>query len=346
MTTPRCQEEIFSFATADGRTANVVHVVGERPPVKGPVLLVHGAGVRSNIFRAPVTTTLVDDLLDHGWDVWLENWRASTDFEPSEWTLDQAAVHDHPGAVDTVVEQTGADTVKAVIHCQGSTSFMMAAVAGLLPRVDTVVSNAVALHPIVPPLANWKLRLSTPVVRRLTRYLDPRWDVDDAPALVGRLIALWVRLVHHECDNQVCKMVSFTYGAGSPTLWSHANLNDETHEWLRGEFGHVPLSFFRQIARSVRAGHLVSVEGMRELPESFVAQPPQTDARFAFLSGARNVCFTPEGQQRTFEFFEEHDPGRHSIRILPGYGHLDVFMGHRAARDVFPLIREELDRAG
>jgi hypothetical protein len=222
----------------------------------------------------------------------------------------------------------------------------MAAVAGLLPKVDTVVSNAVSLHPTVPPLANLKLRISTPVVRRFTRYLDPRWDIDDSPALAGRLIALWVHLVHHECHNQVCKMVSFTYGAGRPTLWSHANLNDETHEWLRGEFGHVPLSFFHQMARSVRRGHLVSVDGLPELPSSFVAQPPQTDARFAFLSGARNVCFTSEGQQRTFEFFERQSPGRHSIRILPCYGHLDVFMGQRAAKDVFPLIRDELDRAG
>lgn len=346
MNADRRAEEVFSFRTADGRTANVVHVIGERAPSKGPVLLVHGAGVRSNIFRAPVPTTLVDDLIDHGWDVWMENWRASIDHVPTEWTLDQAAVYDHPKAVDTVIEHTGAETVKAVIHCQGSTSFMMAAVAGLLPRVDTVVSNAVSLHPTVPSLANWKLRISTPVVRQLTRYLDPRWDVGAAPAAVGHLIALWVHLVHHECDNQVCKMVSFTYGAGRPTLWSHANLNDETHEWLKGEFGQVPLSFFRQIARSVREGHLVSVDGMAELPDNFVAQAPMTDARFSFIAGEHNQCFTPEGQQRTFEFFERHGPGRHSVHVLPGYGHLDVFMGARAAQDVFPLIRYELERAG
>lgn len=339
-------EETFLFNTADGRTANVVHVTGQRAPSKGPVLLVHGAGVRSNIFRAPVATTLVDDLLEHGWDVWLENWRASIDLGPSEWTLDQAAVYDHPKAVDTVIEKTGADTLKAVIHCQGSTSFMMSAVSGLLPRVDTIVSNAVALHPTVPALANWKLQLSTPVIRRLTRFLDPRWDVDSAPGLLGRLIALWVHLVHHECDNQVCKMVSFTYGAGNPTLWSHDNLNDETHEWLRGEFASVPLSFFRQIARSVREGHLVSVDGMAELPADFVSQPPQTDARVTFLSGEHNVCFTPDGQLRTFEFFERQAPGRHSVHVLPGYGHLDVFMGRRAATDVFPLIRHELERVG
>jgi pimeloyl-ACP methyl ester carboxylesterase len=336
-------EEVVPFSTDDGRTANVIHILSDSAPSKGPVLLVHGAGVRANIFQAPVATTLVDDLVAHGWDVWLENWRASIDFPPCEWTLDQAAVYDHPRAVETVIEATGADTMQAVIHCQGSTSFMMSAVAGLVPQVTTIVSNAVALHPIVPPLTKWKQILMTPVVSRIMPYLDPQWEPGKAPGLAERAVALWVEMSHRECHNQVCKMVSFSYGMGHPTLWSHENLNDETHnEWLRGEFGHVPLSFFRQILASERAGHLVSVDGLKQLPADFVAQAPETDARFAFLSGARNHCFLPESQQQTFEWFDRRRPDYHSIRILPCYGHLDVFMGQRAAKDVFPLIRQEL----
>ena len=39
----------------------------ERGPTdKGPILPVHGAGVRANIFRAPVDTTLVDVLIAEG----------------------------------------------------------------------------------------------------------------------------------------------------------------------------------------------------------------------------------------------------------------------------------------
>jgi hypothetical protein len=32
------------------------------------------------------------------------------------------------------------------------------------------------------------------------------------------------------------------------------------------------------------------------------------------------------------------------LQVLPGYGHLDVFIGKNAANDVFPIILEELDR--
>lgn len=31
-------------------------------------------------------------------------------------------------------------------------------------------------------------------------------------------------------------------------------------------------------------------------------------------------------------------------RVIPGYGHLDTFMGYHSWRDVFPSIREEIDR--
>ena len=61
-------------------------------------------------------------------------------------------------------------------------------------------------------------------------------------------------------------MVSFTYGTGWPALWSHANLDEATHDWIRGEFAEVPFTFFHQMDRSIRAGHLVPVSDLAGLP--------------------------------------------------------------------------------
>jgi poly(3-hydroxyalkanoate) synthetase len=108
--------EIIPFTAGDGMALNMHRVRGKKDPWRGPVILVHGAGVRANIFRAPEHETVVDALVAAGWDVWLENWRASIDVEKNLWNLDQAAVYDHPHAVDTIVEATGAASVKAVIH--------------------------------------------------------------------------------------------------------------------------------------------------------------------------------------------------------------------------------------
>jgi pimeloyl-ACP methyl ester carboxylesterase len=337
-------DRVVPFTAGDGLECNLIHVTGAQPPAKGPVLLVHGAGVRANIYRAPTRRTLVDVLVEQGYDVWLENWRASIDIPKNEWTLDEAAVLDHPRAVDKVVEETGAEDVQAVIHCQGSTSFMMSAVAGLVPSVRTVVANAVTLHPVVPRFAKVKLRYALPAAARVLGYLDPQWGVKGAPGVFPKLLHAFALATHRECDNDVCRLASFTYGVGFPTLWRHENLNPATHEWLKHEFAAVPLTFFRQILACVEAGHLVSVEGRPELPESFVAGPPQTDARFSFLSGELNNCFLPESQRRTFEWFDRSAPGRHTAHFFPGYGHLDVFMGQRADEDIFPAIVGELEK--
>ena len=95
---------------------------------------------------------------------------------------------------------------------------------------------------------------------------------------------------------------------------------------------------------SVQAGHLVPLGKVPNLPDSLVDQAPQTDARFTFLAGADNLCFLPEGQRRSFEFFSRHRPGRDALHILPGYGHLDVIFGRHAWRDTYPLILEELKK--
>jgi pimeloyl-ACP methyl ester carboxylesterase len=337
-------DELIPLDIADGVPCNLVHVRGEEEPTKGPVLLVHGVGVRTEIWRPPTPRTIVEALVDEGYDVWLETWRASMDVPNNTWTLDQAAVLDHPVAVRKVIELTGADSVQAITHCQGSTSFIMSACAGLLPQVRTIVASAVALHPIVTRTTKFKLDYVVPPVSRVLGYLDPQWGNTGAPWMLPRALTAYCKASRRACDNGVCKVSSFMFGSGNPTLWTHEQLSPATHEWTKGEFGPAPLSFFKQIGKCIDAGHLLSVEGRPELPESFVAQAPQTDARFSFITGGRNNCFLPESQMRTFEWFERRDPGRHTLHIVPGYGHLDVFVGERADRDWHPIILGELAR--
>jgi hypothetical protein len=337
-------ERVVPFDTGDGLPANLIHVRGPHEPHRGPVLLVHGAGVRAEIFRPPSQRTIVDALIDEGYDVWLENWRASIDFPANPWTLDQAAVHDHPHAVRRVVQETGHDRIKAIVHCQGSTSFMLAAVAGLVPQVTTIVSNAVSLHTVVPWLSRVKLLYGVPLFRHLIDEMNPQWG-RSAPTAGARLVDRIVRMTHHECDNPVCKHASFTYGAGFPSMWSHEQITPDTHAWIAGEFGACPMTFFRQIGRSVRAGRVVAVEGYRELPADVLARPPETDARVVLLAGQASRCFLPGSQTRSFEYFDARRRNFHSLHVVPGYSHLDVFIGRHAARDVFPIIVAELARA-
>jgi len=337
------REELIPFRAGDGFSLNLIHVNGPTPPHKGPVLLIHGSSVRANIFRAPVETDIVDFLVDQGYDVWLESWRASIDFPLTPWYLDDGGVYDHPYAVRKVLELTGAKTLKALVHCQGSTSFFFGLYAGLVPEVTTVVSNAVSSHPVIPLLARLKINVATPLAGLFTDHMDAQWAVR-APTLTAKTFAALVRLTHHECDNAVCKMASFINGVGFPAMWHHHNLSPETHAWLAHEFAHQPITFYRQMARSVNAGHLIAMGEHKDLPPSVTSAAPRTTARIGFIAGADNRTFLPESQVRAHAWLSQFRPDYHTLRIVPGYGHLDIFMGKDAARDVFPIILEELER--
>jgi hypothetical protein len=186
-------------------------------------------------------------------------------------------------------------------------------------------------------------QVAVSVLSRLTDYVNPQWGLAP-PSSLARALTAYVRLTHHECDNIVCRWASFTYGVGFPTLWRHENLNDETHDWLVEEFAAVPLSFFEQMKECIHAGHLVAFDHPSELPDDFVADAPLTDARFALFAGEVNRCFTPESQLRTHRWLEGFRRGYHTVHVVPGYGHLDIFMGKDAGRDVLPLMIAELNR--
>lgn len=340
---PGLSAQLIPFTAGDGMPLNLIRVRGAAPPRFGPVLLVHGAGVRANIFNPPLPQTFVRHLVERGHDVWLENWRASIDLPRNEWTLDQAAVHDHPEAVRTVCEHSGSPTCAAVIHCQGSTSFTMSALAGLVPQVRLIVSNAVSLHTVVPKKAEDKMVRLVPLVSRMTRYLDPRWG-DKPTGVLPHLLRAWVLMQHRECDNAVCRFSSFTYGAGHPTLWPHENLNNDVHEWIRHEFANVPLSFFLQMRRCIEQGNLVSTGTEPAIPDDLAAAPPRTDARFILVAGAINECFVAESQRLSYQWLDNHAPGRHQLHVIPDYGHLDVFIGQHAARDTYPIMSAALEQ--
>jgi predicted alpha/beta hydrolase len=336
--------EVVPFRAGDGMPLKLGHFRGEAEPTRGPVLLVAGTGVRGAIFSsAPQPRTMVDALVNEGYDVWVEDWRASIDFPPLRYTLDQAAVFDHPAAVREIRERTGAESIKALVHCQGSTSFTMSSLAGLVDDVRTVVSNAVSLHPVVPKRSRAKLSLLTPVASRIYDGADPQWAVRP-PTPTRKALAKWVQLTRHDCDEPACVMSQYIYGAGSDVLWRHANLDTATHHWVAREFGYVPFSFFRQILASVKAGHLVPADDLPALPRSFVDATPPQEQLWTFVGGERNVCFMPEGQERSRAWFREHSPQDHGFVEFPGYSHLDVFFGRDASQDTFPHILAGLER--
>jgi hypothetical protein len=334
-------------------------------PTLGPVLLVPGSGVRAEMYYGqPVGLSCAEYLLDLGYDVWVETWRASIDLPPNAYTLDHAAMHDHPLAVQKVLSACDAETgaadgrrpgastaLKAIVHCQGSISFMMAAVAGWIdPRVTQIVSSAVSLFIDVTQSTWLKQRLAMPLVARTFTGLDAQWGIRPTTPTAG-LFAAAAKHMERPCGNPTCQVANFMYGSGWDVLFRHVDdqgdpwVADALHEWTGREVGYTPLSLIAQVAESSRHGYIVpSPTPPPGTPPAYLATPPRTRAQITFIAGDHNNMFRWQGQHRAARFFDESvGKGQADFVVLPGFGHLDTFWARDAPRVAFPVIRAGLE---
>jgi hypothetical protein len=334
---------IVPFKTDDGLTLNL-HQIRRDVAVAGrPVLLVGGLAMRANAFYGPASQrTLVDALVDEGRDVWVENWRTSIDLPQSDYTLDEAAAYDHPAAVGKVCELTSTDRIDAVAHCMGSASLTMSIVAGLVPELERVVSSAVSLHIRLAALSRWRLALALPVGSFIMPGVDPQWAARAPTPASAAVVRGGVLQMRRNYTDPLVAATTFIYGGKPEALWMRANMDADTLAWTAREFGYAPLSVFRQIRRSSRAGHLVHVSSLAGLQEDPLDAKPPAHTRITFLAGDQNRFFLPSGQLASFEHFDAMKRGFHQFCELKGYSHFDVLVGRGASRHVFPEILKGL----
>jgi hypothetical protein len=248
-------------------------------------------------------------------------------------------------------------TLKAVIHCQGSISFMMAAVAGLIDeRVTHIVSSAVSLFIDVTASTWLKQRLAMPAVKRLFPGLDAQWGIRPITPTAG-VFAAAAKRMERPCGNPSCQVANFMYGSGWDVLFRHVDDRGDpwvapaVHEWAGRELGYTPLTLIGQVAQSSRHGYVVPAQApppgappRTGAPAGYLTQPPRTRAQITFIAGDHNNMFRWQGQRRARDFFDQAaGRGQADFVALPGFGHIDTFWAIRAPEAVYPVIRDGLD---
>jgi cholesterol oxidase len=330
------------FATEDGLGLSLTRF--HRADCDDVVLLIHGLTLSRDMFIMPEHPNLVSYLLDHGFtDVWALDFRMSNRFpydtETHRYTLDDVAALDHPAALRTLREVVGDRRIHVIAHCLGSVTFMMSLFGGQVDQITSVVSNSVSLHPRAPAWARWKLRFGP----GLAEYglgmpvLDPRFG--EAPWFTRRkLFQRGVSLFHRECGNPACHLLSFMWGSGKPAMFGHHQVEVVTHERMADLCGACGVHYYRHVHKMIEAGHVVPFSGEgSDLVSADVETP------ILFLTGAENHVFT-DSNIVTHAALDKVHPGRHELQVLPGYGHVDPFIGKNAHRDVFPQIVEFLKK--
>ncbi|RAY16666.1 alpha/beta hydrolase [Actinomadura craniellae] len=339
------------FSTEDGLGLSLTRF--RRADCDDIVLLLHGLTMASDMFIMPEHRNLVTCLLDEGFtDVWALDFRMSNrfpyDLETHRFTLDDCALFDHPAAMAELRKHVGDRRVHVVAHCLGSVTYMMSLCAGLVDDVASMVCNSVALTPRVPLWAKYKLAYGPAMAEYVLgfSFLDPRFG--DAPVLTrGWALSRFMSLFHRECDVRACHMLSFMWGAGRPALYEHGNLDDATHQRIADICGGVGVHYYRHVHKMVEAGRAVKYNRKEprhaDLPDDYLAGATEVQTPLLLLTGDRNKAFA-DSNVICHRWLSERMPGLHELQILPGYGHMDPFLGKNAHADVFPTIIDFLKR--
>jgi pimeloyl-ACP methyl ester carboxylesterase len=308
---------------------------------KGPLLVVHGAGVCSNMFTTPTPAEpFAPYLARHGWDVWLLDWRSSISLPLRQFTLDDAAQNDFPAAVRAILEETRADSLQAMVHCVGSLAFSLSRSRGLLPQVRSIVASQVALHLRVPTIMEAKVAIHVPEIGTaigltvLSAHKEPRHPIYQAA------LDAFLGLAHHECNSAVCHRITFMFGL----LYQHANLSTDIHNDVALEklFGDCNLLTYKHIAQLVRAGHAQSYDtGNGSVSD---LRPEQFRIPIALVSGEHNQAFLPESTELTYQWLcQNNGIEKYQRRVTAGYGHIDNYLGARSDQETFPTYLELLE---
>lgn len=334
--------EVHFFKTDDDAQLLLTRYQGGS---RGPVILSHGLGVSSKIFAIDtIETNLLEYLFEHGYDVWLLDYRASIDLPASaeQFTADDVATKDYPAAVNKVREVTGADSVDFVVHCFGSTTFFMAMLAGL-QGVRSAVCSQIAVDIRVPPVTRVKSGVHLPEllsalgVESMTALADS--DEGWLERLYDRTLSLYPFEAEERCDSATCHRITFIYAP----LYEHDQLNEATHSALHEMFGIANMGALDHLAELVRKGHLVAADGA----EAYVPHLDRLAIPITFIHGKENACFLPDSTQITYDLLSERNGAElYSREVIPDYGHIDCIFGKKASTDVFPVILKHLDKQG
>lgn len=327
------QPEMHFLTTPDNVSLRVLRY----PGAGSPVLLVHGIGMSGRVFSTDmVDTSLVEYLHEAGYDIWVLDHRTSVDLAASQGdvTADQVAMLDLPAAVARVRETTGAERIDVIAQGFGALTLNMALVEGL-EGVRSAVCLQMGLHLVTPRMSRLKSGLHVPEILKAMgqQTLTARVESHGWKSKVFDT-ALRMMPAEESCTSRACRRITFMYGP----LYEHDQLNRATHDAIHELFGVTSLSAFSQLARMVRGGHAVRVDGTSYLRNLDRLAIPMT-----FIHGGSNRCFLPKSTELTMQaLVKANGPALYRRHVVAGYGDIDAIIGKNAARDVFPLILEHL----
>jgi cholesterol oxidase len=337
------------FSYSGGSMKNACsRLIGYRGPQQslGPVILAPGFGMPAwSLTTHTIEVNLVEFLIGAGYEVWLFDYHSGSDLPSAntEFTLDNVA-EDWTMAIEKVLVETGRDSVQCVGHCVGSAGLLMAVLKGA-KGVRSMVCGQYTLFPYTSTLNLIKNYLDVGGILAAVGVTEVSPDTALSPKNVALDLALRPIPIPagERCGLSVCRWINAIYGL----THTHSQFNNATHDELGDIFGIGDLLAIRQIGRTMVRRRLVDANG----GDTYLTPDNVKNLNIPihFCAGMLNYIFRPKGTRVTVEFLSEQNPtlaqkGYYTASYLPAYAHLDTMIGRNSARDVYPLIVDQLDR--
>jgi len=265
---------------------------------------------------------------------------------------------DIKACLESIRKEYGPHKVYTIAHCMGSVAFSAGLLDGTIPSdwILGVSCSQVFMNPVWNTTNLIKIMASPVPMDKLYTALDGTWfNCSTSPGdglvqrAINQLLRFWPDERRELCSNAACHRTSFVFGR----CWNHRNLNEATHRQIDRFFGGVNMRLLHLLMRQGVDGNVMSNAPDYEVLTTDANVERLRGVPFLLFVGRDNAVLSGEATERTFEILNDRfgadagtgsDEVEYRRRVVPGYGHLDCWMGRNAWKDVYPFVREEVDR--
>ncbi|KAI5867312.1 FAD/NAD(P)-binding domain-containing protein [Durotheca rogersii] len=266
-----------------------------------------------------------------------------------------------------------------IAHCMGSVALSTGLLDGTIPGswVKGLTCSQVFMNPIWNTMNMIKIMALPIPADRLYRLVAGDWfsfSTGKNDSLLQKAFNELLRLMPDErkelCNNASCHRCTLALGR----CWNHRNLNEATHRQIDRFFGGASMTLMHLLMKQGVAGGVMGNGPLFERLDTLDNIRRLKGIPIMLFVGRDNAVLSPESTERTYEILMDafgmgkgggdnmtvagasgdaagtgNTAGksagiRYHRRVVPGYGHLDCWMGRNAWKDVYPFVREEVDR--
>jgi hypothetical protein len=315
------------------------------------LLLIPGAALDHTFYALPtIEVNAVDYFRDAGYRVFHVTPRiGKTKVAQKNGTTYDARL-DIAASLQFIREEQGKDKVYCIAHCMGSVSLAAGLLDGSIPAdwVAGITASNVFMHPKWAHLNMIKAKAPIPL-DGIYKAVAGNWfscTSSTSDSLVQRVINQVLRFYpvgarDELCSSVACHRASFAFGR----LFNHKQLNDATHRQFDRFIGGANMTFLNHAMAMGSRGAV-----MTNFPSAIDMVTPANVRRLKgipvfFFSGADNTCLDPENTDTSYSLLRDtFGPDGYERIVFEGYNHADSWMGTEAHKDIWPVIKERVDK--